>query len=189
MGCLSQNRPPAYPPAKGAIPPGSLNGSLEASFSILLSSAHIIRVLRDVWPQSVHMHKGVCHPAPLIQRSMRNKKGQWPGQSHAPDSEAWLKDLMHQEQSQTLPRKQALADIAASEHRPLQESSPSVFTITTTNNDINQVVHVSHHYSQLSRKLLLPPSPTTFQKVKSFPEGKRMQPTFFQVPTMCREPG
>lgn len=105
MGYLSQNRPPAYPPAKGAIPPGSLNGSLEASFSILLSSAHIIRVLRDVWPQSVHMHKGVCHPAPLIQRSMRNKKGQWPGQSHAPDSEAWLKDLMHQEQSQTLPRK------------------------------------------------------------------------------------
>lgn len=40
---------------------------------------------------------------------------------------------------------------------PRRAHLPPASTITTANNDINQADHVSHHYSQLSRKLRLFP--------------------------------
>lgn len=52
---------------------------------------------------------------------------------------------------------------------PRRTQLPLVFTITAANNDINQVDHVSHHYSQLSRKQHIPPP-----LIHHLPESKEL---------------
>lgn len=178
MGCLSPNLTPTYPyngakPRPSPGPPGALF-SIHLALSTSKSSRGLFGLSLSICKREL--------TTPVVQKGMRNKKGQWARQRGALYSRlprpAQGPEAPRAEQ--TLPRRPAACRHscfgARAPAEPISLQPPPSPLLITTSIRLTKFHTITR---SSAGSYVFSPSPTTSEKAKSFPERKRMKPTFF----------